>query len=220
VRLSDGGIDRLDNVRSEVSILASIGKQLLDQTQPDSTLDFAQFEQHDTIRETIAKTVTVMEDLKDIGVAKKEFHVRQRIMHTPTFNTSSKKATFITHPIPQANSSIEEYPFLLASIRSEGQFNSIIYEETDSYRFNAGRDSVFLSFEDMQKLDLVNGDKVDVVSSQGKMENITVQRFDLPKGNVMAYYPEANVLAEHQLDPRSLTPNFKSIPIKICKVKK
>jgi molybdopterin-dependent oxidoreductase alpha subunit len=220
VRLSDGGIDRLDNVRSEVSILASIGKQLLDQTQPDSTLDFAQFEQHDTIRETIANTVTGMEDLKDIGVAKKEFHVRQRVMHTPEFNTSSQKANFITHPIPQANLSAEEYPFLLASIRSEGQFNSIIYEETDSYRFNAGRHSVFLSDIDMTELGLRNGDKVDVTSSQGVMKSVTVQYFDLPKGNVMAYYPEANVLAEHQLDPRSLTPNFKSIPIKISKAEK
>lgn len=215
VRLSDGGINRLDNVRSEVSVLATIGKQLLAKTQPNSPVDFSQFEQHETIRETIANTVVGMEGLKDIGVAKEEFHVRNRIMHTPRFATKNKKARFVIHPIPNVNLQKEDYPFLLASVRSEGQFNSIIYEETDSYRFNAGRHSVFLADEDMQDLGVRNGDVVDVVSSQGKMKNVTVQRFDLPKGNVMAYYPEANVLTEHSLDPRSLTPNFKSIPVNI-----
>jgi anaerobic selenocysteine-containing dehydrogenase len=62
VRLSDGGIDRLDNVRSEVSILSSIAQQILAVTDPNSTLDFSQFEQHDSIRETIAKTGPGMED--------------------------------------------------------------------------------------------------------------------------------------------------------------
>jgi molybdopterin-dependent oxidoreductase alpha subunit len=220
VRLSDGGIDRLDNVRSEVSILASIGKQLLEEINPLCPVDFSQFEQHETIRETIANTVTGMEALKDIGVAKQEFHVRNRVMHTPDFKTATKKAHFMTHPIPVANQQVDNYPFLLASVRSEGQFNSIIYEETDSYRFNAGRNSVFLSFTDMASLGVVNGDKVDVISAQGAMKDVIVQRFDLPQGNVMAYYPEANVLAEHQLDPRSLTPNFKSIAVNIIPVNK
>ncbi len=215
VRLSNGGIDRLDNVRSEVSILATIGQQLLAKIAPNNPIDFSQFEQHDTIRETIANTVTGMEELKDIGVAKKEFHVRHRVMHEPSFNTATAKARFIVHPIPQVNSRSERYPFLLASVRSEGQFNSIIYEETDSYRFNAGRHTVFLSDEDMQDLGVSHGDAVDVVSQQGVMKQARVQRFDLPKGNVMAYYPEANVLAEHNLDPRSLTPNFKSIAVNI-----
>jgi anaerobic selenocysteine-containing dehydrogenase len=215
VRLSNGGIDRLDNVRSEVSILATIGQQLLAKIAPNNPIDFSQFEQHDTIRETIANTVTGMEELKDIGVAKKEFHVRHRVMHKPSFNTATAKARFIVHPIPQVNSRSEHYPFLLASVRSEGQFNSIIYEETDSYRFNAGRHTVFLSDEDMQDLGVSHGDAVDVVSQQGVMKQARVQRFDLPKGNVMAYYPEANVLAEHNLDPRSLTPNFKSIAVNI-----
>jgi molybdopterin-dependent oxidoreductase alpha subunit len=225
VRLSDGGIDRLDNVRSEVSILSSIGKKLLALTQPNSPVDFSQFAQHDSIREAIAKTIPGMEDLKDISVAKKEFHVRQRIMHTPVFNTPNQKAAFIVHAIPArqrpttaSEEGTETYPFLLASVRSEGQFNSIIYEETDSYRFNAPRNALFISHGDMQMLGLVTGDKADVMSPAGAMKNVIVQQFDLPQGSVMAYYPEANVLAEHHLDPRSLTPNFKSIAVRIIKV--
>jgi molybdopterin-dependent oxidoreductase alpha subunit len=215
VRLSDGGIDRLDNVRSEVSILATIGHKLFAKTAPDSPVDFSQFQQHHTIREAIAKTVTGMEALASIDVAKKEFHVRHRVMHTPTFQTPSKKARFIVHDIPQVNRQSSSYPFLLASVRSEGQFNSMIYEEIDSYRYNAGRQSVFLCTDDMQRLGVSHGDRVDVVSAQGRMNNVTVVNFDLPAGSVMAYYPEANVLAEHALDPRSLTPNFKSIAVNI-----
>ncbi|MFT7222517.1 MAG: anaerobic selenocysteine-containing dehydrogenase [Cellvibrionaceae bacterium] len=65
IRLSDGGIERLSNVRSEISILADIGKQLL----PDSQVDFSQLKNHDTLRETIANTIPGLEKLKDIGVA-------------------------------------------------------------------------------------------------------------------------------------------------------
>jgi molybdopterin-dependent oxidoreductase alpha subunit len=210
VRLSDGGIDRLDNVRSEVSILAAIGKRLL----PNNTIDFDSFTNHDSIREAIAGSIPGMEQLKDIGIAKKEFHIKNRIQHTPEFKTSDKKAVFITHPIPTIDNT-EDYPFTLASIRSEGQFNSIIYEEKDSYRYNASRDSLLISKYDMQNLKLSNGDRINVNSEHGEMSNLIIQEFDIPPGNVLAYYPEANALTEHNLDPRSKTPNFKSVPVNI-----
>jgi len=213
IRLSDGGIDRLDNVRSEVSILAAIGKKLL----PKSNIDFEQFSNHETLREAIANIIPGMDQLKDIGVAKKEFHIRNRLMHTPNFKTPTKKACFAVHPIPTANKNKDNFPFLLASIRSEGQFNSIIYEEKDSYRHNAARDALLISKKDMLILHIKNGNKVDVISQFGKLESLTVQEFDLPKGNVLAYYPEANALTEHNLDPRSKTPNFKSVAVKITK---
>ncbi|MGH1484931.1 MAG: FdhF/YdeP family oxidoreductase [Cellvibrionaceae bacterium] len=211
VRLSDGGIERLDNVRSEVAILAAIGKRLL----PESTVDFDRFNQHDSIRETIASIVPGMEALKDISVAKKEFHIKNRIKHKPDFKTKDCKAHFIIRPIPTVNNNVQEYPYTLASIRSEGQFNSIIYEETDSYRYNASRQSVLIGKSDMIELGLKNGDTVDLISRYGRMDNLSVQQFDLPKSNVLAYYPEANVLTEGTLDPRSKTPNFKSVAINI-----
>jgi len=210
VRLSDGGIDRLDNVKSEVEILAKIGKQLL----PNHSVDFEQFLNHDCIRETIAKTVPGMEQLKDISVAKEEFHINGRILHEPDFKTASKKAHFVIHPIPSKNQD-KKFPFLLASVRSEGQFNSIIYEETDSYRNNAGRRSIFLCEQDIQDLGIQSGAKVNLISATGRMDDVIVQSFDLPAGNVLAYYPEANVLTEHKLDLRSKTPNFKSVPVRI-----
>ena len=216
VRLSDGGINRLDNVRSEVSILSALGQGLIDKGLPaDKPFSFEAFGSHEKIRDAIAKTVPGMEDLKDIGVAKEEFYVRNRLIHTPHFNTDNERARFQIHAIPQPKDVSNKYPFLLASIRSEGQFNSIIYEENDTYRYNAGRDAVLMSKEDMKQLALKDGDRVTVRSSSGKLENMKAQAFDIPPGNVLSYYPEANVLCEKRIDPRSFTPNFKSVPVTI-----
>lgn len=213
VRLSDGGIYRLPNVRSEVAILADLGARLL----PDSPLDFASFADHDTVREAIAKTVPGMEALKDIGVARREFHVHGRLLHTPEFRTVNGRARFRVSALPVVNDSAVEYPFLLASVRSEGQFNSIIYEENDSYRYGAGRWSVLLSPEDMQRLAIDAGDRVHVRSAFGEMRGLIVQPFDLPPGNLLAYYPEANCLTDRRRDPRSQTPAFKSVAVQISR---
>ena len=214
VRLSDGGIQRLQNVRSEVSILAELGKRLL----PDSALDFDSFTQHDSIREVIAKTIPGLEDLKDISIAKKEFHVRGRIKHRPEFSTPDNKAHFITHCMPERECDVEAFPFTLASIRSEGQFNSIIYEELDSYRYRAHRHALLMSPDDIRTLGYHIGDRVNVYSPTGKMPNLEIFAFDLPPGNVMAYYPEANVLTSGNLDERSKTPAFKSVAVRIERV--
>jgi molybdopterin-dependent oxidoreductase alpha subunit len=210
VRLSDGGISRIQNARSEVDILASLAERLL----PDCAIPFSEFKSHQHIRETIAKIVPGMEDLKDIGIAKKEFYVKNRLLHRPIFQTFNGKASFKVHELvlSQANS---DFPYLLASVRSEGQFNSIIYEETDSYRYDAGRNTVLLCPEDMATLNVANGDKVDIISEVGAMVKVSVQAFDLPPGNILAYYPEANILIGHSIDPQSLTPAFKSVPVAI-----
>ncbi|MFL3655179.1 MAG: FdhF/YdeP family oxidoreductase [Halioglobus sp.] len=216
VRLSDGGISRIDNARSEVSIISALGKGLVDKNLPaEKSFSFEAFGSHERIRDAIAKTIPGMEDLKDIGVAKEEFYVRNRLLHAPHFNTENKRATFQIQAIPQPKDDTNEYPFLLASIRSEGQFNSIIYEENDTYRYNAGRDAVLISPQDMKKLAINDGDRITVTSSSGKLDNMKAQAFDIPPGNILAYYPEANVLCERRIDPRSFTPNFKSVPVRI-----
>jgi len=212
VRMSDGGIERIENARSEVEILADLGLGIV----PSTTFDFSVFEQHDNIREAIAASVPGMEALKDISVAKKEFHISGRLMHEPNFGVN-KKARFVVAAAPGRKQIQGEYPFILASVRSEGQFNSIIYEENDSYRYNAKRNALLMSPDDMSANGLKAGDSIDVVSKYGTLSAAQVHAFDLPPGNLMAYYPEANVLTGEHLDPRSLTPAFKSVAVKIVK---
>ncbi|MFK8042694.1 FdhF/YdeP family oxidoreductase [Congregibacter sp.] len=211
VRLSDGGIQRLPSVRSEVKILAELGQRLI----PDSVIDFGRFASHEDVRQVIARTIPGMEALKDIGVAKEEFHVRGRLIHEPVFHTPSAKAQFCVRALPKVNGAKNSYPFLLATVRSEGQFNSIIYEETDSYRYGADRWTVLLSAHDFEKMQLAEGERVDLLSEHGQMLGLKVQPFDLPAGSILAYYPEANVLTDRARDPRSQTPRFKSIPVQL-----
>lgn len=209
VRLSDGGITRLAHVRSEVDILTSIAVKTL----PPEQFDMSVFKSHQSIRETIANVVPGMEELADISVAKHEFHVRNRVMHTPEFKTDNGKGRFVVQPL--SDNTNADYPFTLMSVRSEGQFNSIIYEEMDSYRGVDNRWTVLLNPDDMKAMALSAGDKVDVVSAQGMMKSVHAQPFDIPQGNVMAYYPEANVLIGLERDKRSYTPAFKSVAVKL-----
>lgn len=211
VRLSDGGVHRLDNVRPEVTILSDLGERLL----PDSPIDFGAFKKHRRVREAIAASVPGMEELADIDVAKREFHIRNRILHTPKFATLSGKAVF--RVIEPPGSGGAEAPFTLSTVRSEGQFNSIVYEERDSYRGTETRWCVVMNAEDMDDLGVEEGARVNLRSRHGVMEEVTAYAYDLPRGDAMAYYPEANILTGVEVDPRSRTPSFKATPIWITR---
>ena len=219
VRLSDGGIERHENVRPESHILTHIANQVLASDSPKAPkgFNFDRFTDHSSIRKTIAATVPGMEALQDIDVAKQEFHVRQRLLHTPEFFTADGKCHFICNTATKADDADGLYPFTLATVRSEGQFNSIVYEEQDSYRGVPHRWSVMLSPTDMQRLGLQSGDQVTVRSNVGQMQGVSVYPHDLPIGNVMAYYPEANVLTDTAVDERSRTPGFKSTAVAIIR---
>lgn len=214
VRLSDGGIKRLNNVRSEVDILCQFGRALL----PDCPVDFEAFQQHRQIRAAIAASIPGMNALADIDSSKEEFTVTGRLLAQPSFNTFDHKASFQITPLPDlALDDAKEYPFTLASVRSEGQFNSIIYEERDSYRGTENRWTLLMNREDIADLKLAANEKVSVRSAHGEMKNLNVQAFDLPKGNLLAYYPEANALIGLARDPRSQTPAFKSVAVALKK---
>ncbi|MEM9621009.1 MAG: molybdopterin dinucleotide binding domain-containing protein, partial [Pseudomonadota bacterium] len=100
-------------------------------------------------------------------------------------------------------------------VRSEGQFNTIVYEQEDTYRSISNRWSVLMSQEDLARLRLQRGDQVTLRSAYGTMEAVEVHPFDLPAGNLLAYFPEANVLIGTEVDPRSRTPAFKSIQVAV-----
>lgn len=205
VRLSDGGIERLDNVRPETVILSDLAQRLL----PGSPIPFERFKEHAQVREAIAKIVPGMEKLADIDVAKREFHIKHRVLHTPEFGTPDGKAHFVVTPTPRPAAEL-----MLATVRSEGQFNTIIYEEHDTYRNGAGRDAIFLNREDMVAFGVRDGQRIAIASDTGRYEGKATS-FDLPRGSALAYFPEANVLVGTAVDPRSKTPAFKSVPVRI-----
>ncbi|WP_116653958.1 FdhF/YdeP family oxidoreductase [Pelagibacterium sediminicola] len=215
VRLSDGGIDRLANVRPESDILTDIATRIL----PDMGIDFSPFKKHTRVREAIAEIVPGMEAIKDIDIAKREFHIANRLLHTPSFSTPDKRANFVVCPLPKEKQAPNGHKLLtLATIRSEGQFNTIVYEDKDSYRKQAPRWSVLLNVEDMAELGVTEGDPIDIASERGTMKALKAIAFDVPRGSALAYYPEANVLVGTEIDPRSKTPAFKSVPVWVANV--
>ena len=207
VRMSDGGIERIASVRPETAIICDIAARALE----DGPLDFREFESHETIRAAIAKVVPGMEDLASIDVAKKEFHVRGRVLHEPEFRTHDKRAHFVAHSPPRLERRKGE--FMLATLRSEGQFNTMIYEEHDAYRGTRGRWVVMMNRADMDEREIALGSKITIVSAHGRMADVEAHPFDVPPGNMLAYFPEANALTGIATDPHSKTPAFKSTPV-------
>jgi molybdopterin-dependent oxidoreductase alpha subunit len=206
VRLSDGGIKRIASVRSEVSILSDLADGVL-----GDEIDFTEFKRHSHIREAIARVIPGMERLSEIDQERREFHIPGRVKHAPTFSMPEGKA----HLKTPAQAPAVAAEFILMTIRSEGQFNSIVYEQADSYRDVSHRWVLHMSQQDALELDVNAGERVNVRSETGEMRDLEVKVSSLPKGCVAAYYPEANVLTSQRSDPRSHTPAFKSVGVKI-----
>ncbi|MGA1677677.1 MAG: molybdopterin dinucleotide binding domain-containing protein [Pseudomonadales bacterium] len=212
VRLSDGGIERIASVKSEVAVLADIAARLL----PNSPVDFAEFKRHRKVREAIARVVPGMEQLADIDEARREFHVRGRLLHTPEFRTEDGRANFVL-PVANGSHTLAARPFRLMSIRSEGQFNTIVYEDRDTYRGVTHRWTLLMNQHDALALGVNDGEHVDVRSNDGEMRHLQVRLFNLPRGCVATYFPEANALTAWDTDPRSHTPAFKSVAVSITR---
>ena len=210
VRLSDGGPTRHHNVRSEVSILAEIGRRIF---PADNRLDWSKMESHAAVRELIADLIPGYEELKTIDTTKKEFHVPGRAWIDYKFPTPSGKAKFHSTELPASN--LLPGQLRLMTMRSEGQFNSVVYDEEDLYRGQERRDVILMNAADITRLGLHPEQRVRIRSEAGEMRYILVREFDIRAGNVAMYYPESNVLVPETVDPLSKTPAFKSVAVTV-----
>ena len=206
VRLSDGGINRHQSLKSEVEVISEIASRTLGN---DKLFNWGELEDHNSIRKIISRIIPGYEPIKNIGTTKDEFHIPGRILHTPTFPTESGKAKFIYHSIPNLKP-LKEDELQLLSVRSEGQFNTVVYEDEDLYRGQDRRNVVLMNKNDMDRLGFIKDDRVIVKSKTGVLDNILARPFDIKKGAVLMYYPEVNSLVSQEVDPQSRTPSFKS----------
>jgi molybdopterin-dependent oxidoreductase alpha subunit len=210
VRLSDGGPARYEGPRTEVSVIAELGRRVLGDGSP---VDWAAMHECMNIRQIIAKAVPGLEPLAEIDRTKREFHIAGRTFHTPRFNTPSGKAQFAAVPIPRPAGGPGE--LRLMTVRSEGQFNTVVYEEEDVYRGQDRRDVILMSHEDIDRLGLAADQLVTVRSAAGVMRNIRVRPYDITPGNAAMYFPEANALVPTTTDPDSKTPAFKAVAVTV-----
>lgn len=215
LRMSDGGFDRIPELRSETDLISSLAQLVIDREK----LDFAEFQRHDRIRHAIARLIPGFAELANIDASKQEFHIQGRHLTRPQFATASGKALFAVPPDDKADDdaapALPAQQFTLTSVRSEGQFNTIIYNEADVYRRQSSRRVLFMHPDDMAQLHLQAEDLVNVSNATGIMEGLSLAPYDIKPGNVMTYFPEANVLVPQTCDPRSRTPAFKSVKVSI-----
>jgi len=108
----------------------------------------------------------------------------------------------------------------LMTIRSEGQFNTVVYEEADIYRAQERRDVIMMNAADIARLGFEIDQRVIVTSDVGVMANVLVRTIDIKAGNAAMYFPEANVLVPATVDPASKTPAFKSVWVTVSAVER
>lgn len=213
VRLSDGGPRRHDGPLSEVEIIAHLGQQVLGS---DGPIDWQAMEQTGEIRQMISKVVPGFEKIGMIEESKEEFQIDGRTFHSPKFPTVSGRAMLHTHELPELRGGEDE--LRLMTVRSEGQFNTVVYEEEDIYRGQDRRDVILLHPNDIERLGLSADQKVTVSSETGSLRGILVRDFpEIKSGNALMYYPEANELVSRRVDPKSQTPAFKGVIVRIEK---
>lgn len=211
VRLSDGGPRRHEGPLSEVEVLAEIAHRVLGS---DGPLDWQKLKDHDEIRKLIARVIPGFEQTETIGQTKREFSIPGRVMHESRFPREGGRAAFRSHPIPVLPS-LGADQLRLMTVRSEGQFNSVVYEEKDIYRGQERRDVVLMNPRDMSRMGFVSDQPVQVTSEAGSLGPVLARPFDIAVGCALMYYPEANVLVPRAVDPRSKTPAFKSVVVAV-----
>ena len=213
-----------EHVRSEPAIIAGIAKAVL---AGKYGIDWdSMIANYDRIRDGIQASIAGFDDfnlrIKQPGGFRLPIGPTDRIWHT-----ASGKAQFLVMAGLQEDSRAADPKVLtLATLRSHDQYNTTIYGFDDRYRGIFGRrDVVFLNAEDMAEQGIAAGDRVDLeaIAYEGEprnhdavLKNLTAVAYSIPKGSAGTYYPEANVLiALTHRDPRSGTPSYKSVPIRV-----
>jgi anaerobic selenocysteine-containing dehydrogenase len=211
VRLSDGGPRRHEGPRSEIQIVAELGRRVLGS---DGPLDWARLSRTGEIRDAIARVIPGWEKISEIDRTKQEFRVAGRHLVEAPFPTASGRAQLHVHELPPLAAG--EGQLRLMTVRSEGQFNTVVYEDYDLYRGQDRRDVILLHPDDLRRLRLEPDSRVTVRSEIGSMAAVVARSFERVKpGNAVMYYPEANELVPRQLDPQSRTPAFKNVLVTV-----
>ena len=207
IRLSDGGPARHAGPRSEVQVIAELAEAVIG----SGPLDWKSMQDTGKIRAAISRVVPGYEKINGMEKSKQEFHVEGRVFHSAKFPTASGRAKMHVHSLP-AILGTGDRELRLMTLRSEGQFNTVVYEEEDVYRGQDRRDIILLHPDDIARLGLKPEQRVTIRSSAGVLPQILVRSFDaIRPGNAAMYYPESNVLVPRASDPKSKTPAFKCV---------
>ena len=114
-----------------------------------------------------------------------------------TFETNDGKAHFTTHGLPSLD--VESDQYVMMTLRSHDQYNTTIYGLDDRYRgIKGNRRIIMMNSNDMLDRNWKTRQMIDITShfeSETRVsKNWLVIPYEIPSGNIAAYFPEANEL--------------------------
>ncbi|HAN32303.1 MAG TPA: hypothetical protein DCQ06_11960, partial [Myxococcales bacterium] len=204
-----------EQLRSEPAIVAQLAAALL----PDDPFPWAQMaEDYDNVRDVIARAITGFDDYNR--------RVRQpagfALPNGPRegrFTTADGFAHFSVHALPDL--SLPAGQFWMMTTRTHDQYNTTIYGLDDRYRgIYGGRRVVLMHPDDLDEQGLSEQQEVELISHHEGQQRVghrfRVIPYDLPRGCLGTFFPEANVLVPiGRFATGSLTPSSKSFVVTV-----
>ena len=213
VHRSTGGLQpAAPELRSEPFIVASIAEKTLGSTHLEWTSLVGDY---DRIRDLMEASLHGFEDYNKRVRQTNGFSLPNPPRDAQAFDTPSGKAMFTTHSLP--NVQVDEDQYVLMTLRSHDQYNTTIYGLHDRYRGVHGRRRVvFMNANDMVERGWKSRQRVSITSHfKGETRHANdwmLIPYDIPSGNLAAYFPEANCLVPlHSTADVSNTPTSKWI---------
>ena len=205
-----------EHMRSEPWIIANLAKATLGSR---STVDWdAMVADYDCIRNSIERVVLGFQKYNERVRLPGGFYL-PNAARDGVFKTKTNKANFTVHEIPHHN--LLPGQFVMMSVRSHDQFNTTIYGLDDRYRgIYSERRVIFLNHDDVDEMNLKQGDVVDLTShyqdGERHAHHFIVVPYDIPRRCAATYFPETNVLVPiGSVAEKSNTPTSKFVIISI-----
>ena len=207
---------------SEVAILAGVAIATLGPDRTNVADWVAMTENYDVIRDHISRVIPGFEKFNEQLRQPGGFYLpngpRER-----KFTTKNGMANFTTTELEKY--SLEPGHLILMTVRSHDQFNTTIYDYNDRYRgIHNERRVLFMNKQDIAERGLKAKDLIDITShfegEQRTVEKFIVVPYEIPKGNVSAYFPEANPLVPiSSVAKVSNTPTSKYVVVTVAPAK-
>ena len=219
VHQSKGFLDPIsDNIKSEPEIVSAIAVAYFRDDHPVKWKSLGS--NYELLREKLGEVISGFKDMntKSEGSG---FYLPNNVRDLDFSKLPNQRAQFSRTNLPIHNLKDNEY--LLMSIRSHDQFNTTIYGLDDRYRgIHNERRVLFMNEADMERENFKKMDVLNIMSNYGGQERKVFQflviPYQIPQGNLAAYFPETNPLIPiHEYADKSNTPISKSVRVSLEK---
>jgi len=184
--------------------------------------NYIRFESAAAIRAEIARAIPLYQGIETLAAKGDQIQWGGPTLFADgRFATEGAKARFVpvrlrpettierSHPVRPRPDHLSS-PHFLVSTRRGKQFNSMIQREVDPLT-GAGRDAVFVSRDDLERLRFEDGQRVRLTSADGIFEG-RLHQAPIKPGNLEVHWPEGNtLLSGTAIDPDSMEPDYNAV---------